>query len=464
MSESTISRRDVIKGLAAAGLSTAFPISRRAKASSVKSDRPNIIFVLTDDQRWDAMGCAGADWLKTPNMDRLAGEGVRFANAFVTTSLCSPSRASFLTGMYAHNHGVTVNGRVKPELPTTFLQILQSGGYETAFIGKWHIDGFQKPEIRGADRIVTFISQGMYGNNTLFINGKRTKQKGYVTDYLTDYAIDFIKQPRKKPFCMYLSHKAAHAPMTPADRHKGVYKNAPVELPEKFSMKEYRKENFMQMAAMKIKTPEDMRQRIIDYHETLLAVDESLGRILDLLDKTGQAENTMVVFAGDNGYFWGEHNLIDKREAYEESIRIPLLMRYPARIENPGRVVAEMVLNIDVCPTFLQTAEMGPPKGVQGESLTPILRNMCDDWRASWLYEYSKDPPWPTRPNLAVRTEDWKYITYPETPKVGDELYNLAADPEESNNLIVDPDSSNQLGWLKKEMERLKVETGYPGA
>jgi arylsulfatase A-like enzyme len=347
-----ISRRRAIKYMAATSAFSGAALSS-LRGFARKGKPPNIIFILIDDQRWDAMSCAGHPFFKSPNMDRLAREGVRFSNTFVTTSLCSPSRACFLTGQYAHCNGVTNNGYQKKPLPGTFLEYLQAGGYETGFAGKWHIGGLRKPRPRGVDYLVTFMSQGLYNDCPLYIQGKKVKDKGYITDRLTDYAIEFLDRPRTKPFCLYLSHKAAHSPMSPPPRFEGLYKDADVKLPPEYGKGGKHEYNLLHTAVMGMREPEGIIPIIRSYYETLAAVDESLGRVLDYLDEKGLAENTAVVFAGDNGFFWGEHDLVDKRFAYEESIRIPFLVRYPGLVAGPGREIEEMILNVDLAPTLL---------------------------------------------------------------------------------------------------------------
>ncbi len=451
-----ISRRRALKYMAATGAFSGAALSS-LRSFAGKGKRANIIFILIDDQRWDAMSCAGHPFFKSPNMDRLAKEGVRFSNTFVTTSLCSPSRACFLTGQYAHRNGVTNNGYQKKPLPKTFLEYLQGADYETAFVGKWHIGGLREPRPRGVDHLVTFMSQGVYNDCPLYIQGKKVKDKGYITDRLTDYALEFLDKPRRKPFCLYLSHKAVHSPMTPPPRFKGLYEGAEVELPPEYGKGGKHEYNLLHTAVMGMREPKGIIPIIKRYYETLAAVDETLGRVLDYLDESGLAENTMVVFAGDNGFFWGEHDLVDKRFAYEESIRIPFLVRCPGLVADPGREIEEMVLNVDLAPTLLELAGVGVPSSMQGKSFMPLLEGKQNSMRDSFLYEYFRDRPWPVPPNRAVRTREWKYITY-NKGKMEDELYYLKEDPREQNNLIADPAASVRKDELKKEMERLRRE------
>jgi len=459
-----ITRRTALKGLGAAAAGALLPGARARRAAAASGSRPNLIFILTDDQRWDALGSAGHPFFQSPNLDRLAREGVRFSNTFVTTSLCSPSRATFLTGLYPHRHGVRNNLTPWTGEHLTFLERLASAGYDCAFIGKWHMPGKGLPRLQGVDPFISFTAvagQGKYFNCPLVINGHKVKTKGYITDQLTDYALDFLKQPRTRPFCLYLSHKAVHSPMNPAPRHQGLYRDAKVTLPPELKFKGHEAHyNLMHLLVMGKNTPESWIRQIQDYYATLQAVDESAGKILDYLDRAGRAENTAVFFAGDNGFFWGEHGLIDKRYAYEESLRIPLLARFPAGIEKPGRRVEEMALNLDLAPTLLDLAGMEIPAEMQGLSWRALLRGERSQWRQSFLYEYFKDWPYPVPPMLAVRTPEWKYIHYLEA-KREDELFHLAADPKEKTNLIARASDAQTLASLRAELERLKQATGY---
>lgn len=418
--------------------------------------RPNIVFVLTDDQRFDAMSCAGHPWLKTPNMDRLAREGVRFSNAFVTTSLCSPSRASFLTGCYAHKHKVVGNHKRAPDKSCpTFAQVLQKGGYETAFIGKWHMGTDDKPR-PGFDHWISFKGQGKYTGGQFNTNGKRSKAKKYITDELTDHAIEFVRKSRKKPFMLYLSHKAVHAPFTPPKRHAGLYGDKPIPAGSDPN------ERLDDKVKWGRKKPKGWLKNIRDYMRALTTVDEQLGRLLKTLEEQKILDDTVIVFAGDNGYFFGEHGgLWDKRAAYEPSIRVPLLMRYP-KIAKAGTVCDDLTLNIDLAPTLLELAGAKAPTSVQGLSWVGTLKGKSKG-RESFLYEYfhEKGDRFKRPSVLAVRTKQWKYITYPSVKGGVVELYDLKQDPGELRNLAPDPNHARTLNRMKAELERLKRETGY---
>jgi len=442
------------------GLGTALTLQKYSPAfgrsgNSAFANRPNIIFILTDDQRYDAMGCAGHPWLKTPNMDRLAKEGVLFKNAFVTTSLCSPSRGSFLTGCYAHTHEVFKNNGKdpKPSIPT-FPLLLQKAGYETAFIGKWHMAGQNSPR-PGFDHWVSFSGQGRYDKNKLNVDGKAVQSETYITDELTNYAVRFLKKHHDRPFMLYLSHKAVHGPFTPAKRHENLYSN--VEIKSRHNPKD----NLNTKPPWGRKMDKNWKSQILAYFRALAAVDESVGRILETLEQIKALDNTVIIFAGDNGYFHGEHGgMWDKRAAYEPSIRIPLTMRYP-RLIKPGTTCDEMVLNIDLAPTLLELAGAAVPGTMQGQSWLDVLNGKPG--RKSFLYEYFQevDRKYKRPTILAVRTKQWKYVTYPLDNSLTSELYDMVTDPEELNNLIGNPKYSDILEPMKKELERLKKESGF---
>ena len=446
-------------GLSAAGAAAGLVAARSAPAAGAARDaRPNLLFILTDDQRWDAMGCAGHPFVRTPNMDRLAAEGVRFRNAFVTTSLCSPSRASFLTGRYAHAHGVFTNGSGDLAAgQVTFPVLLQKAGYETAFIGKWHMGGSNAPR-PGFDHWVSFSGQGTYYNCPLNVDGQKRQAEGYITDELTDYAVAFLKKPRTRPFLLYLSHKAVHGPFTPPKRHADLYKDQDIRLHR------HPDDRLDDKVPWGRKAPErNAEEEIRGYMAALTAVDEGLGRVLAALDEQKALDTTAIVFAGDNGYFHGEHGLWDKRAAYEPSMRIPLLVRYPPRAK-AGATCDALVLNIDLAPTLLELAGLAPPEGVQGTSWLGVLAGTAPG-RDAFLYEYFRegDARYDRPSVLAVRTDRWKVITYPSLPpeKRVVELYDLADDPHELRNLAGDKAHADTLRRMLALLDTLKEKTGY---
>jgi len=455
--KSKMNRRKFLKTIGLGAVVTTLP--ERLFAETPANNRPNLIFILTDDQRADFLSCAGNPWLKTPNIDRLAGEGVLFNNAFVTTSLCSPSRASFLTGCYAHTHEVFRNDGKdpKPSIPT-FPKLLQSSGYQTAFIGKWHMKDVNSPR-PGFDHWVGFSAQGNYYGNDLNVDGKIVRTEKYITDELTEYALRFIKKEREKPFLLYLSHKAIHAPQRPAKRHESLYSDIKIESHRDPNDRLDNKPKW----GPKVRLGSD--RRIRNSARSLAAVDESVGRIIKALENMKILDNTVIVFAGDNGFMYGEHGLWNKCAAYEESIRIPLIMRYPAAAK-AGTKCDQMVLNIDLAPTLLELAGVAAPVTMQGQSWVSLLKGQPG--RESFLYEFFHEDLYSYMQTtvVGVRTNRWKYATYPLADKTSgkfttDELYDLKNDPKELNNLIDNPDYADVVKRMNKKLESLKVETNF---
>jgi N-acetylglucosamine-6-sulfatase len=441
--------------------------------------RPNFIFILIDDLRYDAMSCAGHPFVQTPGIDRIAANGVRFTNAFVTTSLCSPSRASFLTGMYVQSHGVRTNegDELDPKWPT-FPRVLRQNGYETAYIGKWHMGPSSQPR-PGFDYWFSFRGQGVYIDPEFNENGREFQAHGYITDLLTDQAVKWIGQPRTKPFCLYLAHKAVHDNWVPAERHANLYADAKVPEPASYKDDLSSKpqwQRVQQIRGSRFKNPapptipdrlppgpwqqrDSQHKRILNYFRTLAAVDDCVARLLDTLERTGQLNNTVVIFAGDNGFFMGEHGgMGDKRLAYDESMRIPLVACGPGVPR--GKLVDGMVLNIDLAPTLLDIAGAPIPPTVEGRSFKPLLDDPTAKGRDAFLYEYYREDWLPGIPTmLGVRTKDWKYVRYPEIKDI-DELYDLRADPIEIHNLAATPPAAEQVKRMSAELDRLSREIG----
>lgn len=445
--------------------------------------RPNVVFILVDDLRWDALSCMGHPIAKTPNIDRIAKEGVLFRNFFVSIPLCSPSRSSFLTGQYAHTTGITHNGdnAARSQQLVTFPKLLHDAGYETAYVGKWHMGNDDSPR-PGFDRWVSFKGQGVYENPNINVDGKSSKVDGYITDLLTGYAVDFVKQKREKPFVLYLAHKAVHGPFSPAPRHKDLYADAKLPLTPNHQDTLVAKLALTRNAAStndavhvrqrkrsgrNAPPPTPPSSKELSHHEEIMlqqlramaAVDDGVGQIFQALDETKQLDNTLLIFTSDNGYFWGEHGLPDKRWAYEESIRDPLLMRYPKLIK-AGTVLEPLALNIDIAPTVLELGGAPVPSTIQGRSLVPLFKDPNVSWRISFLTEYFLERGYPRVPTWqAVRTDRWKYIHYPELDGM-DELYDLKADPYELKNVIRRPSVKGTLKTLKTELAKLVKETG----
>ncbi len=414
--------------------------------------RRNIVFVLTDDHRYDAMGfLKGQSWLETPHLDSLARDGVHFRNAVVTTSLCSPSRASILTGQYAHRHHIVDNNTAIPKGTHFFPQDLQRAGYQTAFIGKWHMGGESDDPQPGFNRWVSFRGQGNYLPTPagLNIDGKRVPQKGYITDELTDYALDWIRGLKKEtPYFLYLSHKAVHSEFVPAQRHAGKYKDKEFVYPKSMAKPtpEQNQPAWMQNQRNSwhgVEYPYHSNLNIAEYYqryaETLCGVDDGVGRLLDALRERGDLDQTLFVYMGDNGFAFGEHGLIDKRTAYEESMRVPLLARCP-ELFKAGTAVNKTVANIDLMPTFLEAAGAGTQAVVDGSSWLPMAQGRNTAWRESMLYEYYWERNFPQTPTVhALREERYKFIRYYGIWDV-DELYDLEKDPAEMQNLIYSPE------------------------
>lgn len=456
------------------------PLSACVQDSGVGRDpgaapaRPNIIFVLTDDQRYDALGFLNEE-IHTPNMDRLAAEGVHFRNAFVTTSLCSPSRASILTGLYAHAHGIVDNLRrsLSPGI-RFFSQDLQAAGYQTAFVGKWHMGLHGDEKQPGFDYWVSFAGQGNYfplDGSTINVNGNRVPQHGYITDELTDYAMEWLNvRDRGKPFFLYLSHKAVHADFAPAERHRELYTDVEIRLPDSSAdtpenydgkpMWVRNQRNSWHGVDFAYHGDLDIREYKRNYNRALAAVDDSLGRLLSWIDHQGIAQDTIVVFMGDNGFLFGEHGLIDKRNAYEESIRVPLLAYAPGRFP-PGAVVDEMVANIDIAPSLLALAGVTPSSPMHGADFGPLARGeYVQDWRSELYYEYFWNWVFPQTPTtFALRTDDFKLIQYHGIWDT-DELYDLRSDRGEMRNLIEEPGHIPVVRRMRQRLYALNLETG----
>ena len=449
-------------------------------------EKPNFLIVLTDDHRYDALGFLGHPFLETPNLDRLAKEGAYLKNAVVTTSLCSPSRVSILTGLYAHNHRVVDNYNPIERDLIYFPKYLQEAGYETAFVGKWHMGGEIDHPQPGFDHWVAFKGQGVYfadpadakvkgryvpqvSRDGLNVNGERVEQEGYITDVLTEYATDWIgERSKEKPWLMYLSHKAVHADFLPANRHAYAYEEESfeppktwVELPDAFRdvpMWVQNQKNSRHGTEFAYYTNLDLSTYYKRYCETIKAVDESTGILMRLLEERGELDNTVVLYLGDNGFLFGEKGLIDKRNAYEASVRIPMLLRYPKEVQR-GLTLTHIVANIDVAPTMLEFGGVKIPDHMDGKSMKAILTGTSDVWRDYLLYEYYWERNYPHTPTThAVLGERFKYIRYHGVWDV-DELFDLKNDPLERVNLINDPEYAEKAAELNNRLFELLEET-----
>jgi N-acetylglucosamine-6-sulfatase len=422
----------------------------------------NVILILSDDHRYDFMGFMGKPkFLQTLHLDRMAREGCHLQNAFVSTALCSPSRASILTGQYAHRHGVVDNNAPIPQSTVFFPHYLQQRGYQTAFMGKWHMGDQTDHPRPGFHKWISFRGQGEYYDPLLNIDGQAKQCKGYVTDLLTDYALEWLKQVKEQPFFLFLSHKAVHSMFEPAKRHLDCYKNAAVEYPQsmKASIENDRgKPHWVVAQRASYHGADYLYEGEMDfdtfyrrYCETLLSLDESVGRVLDFVRQSGLEKNTLVLYMGDNGFCFGEHGLIDKRHMYEESMRVPMLAWGPC-LAAPGMRVPNMVQNIDVGPTILEACGLQAPAKTDGRSFLPLLKGEKIPWRDEIFYEYYWEHAFPQTPTtLGIRTNRFKFIRYHGLWDT-DELYDLQNDPAEKNNLIDAPDFQTAVTDLKERM------------
>lgn len=447
-----------------------------AQTPAPPPDKPDILFVLIDDLRWDAMSFMGHPYIKTPHIDRLRDQGAHLANTFVTTSICCPSRATFLTGTLASRHGVIDNETAEydPEVTPPLTKFLNEVGYHTAMIGKWHM-GYSGHPRHHFDYWLSFDGQGVYYDPVFNINGKKVPQTGYTTDLLTDRAIDFIRQqPKDEPYFVMLSHKAVHEPFEPAPRHLQAF-GADTKDPQPPSWWEdftgkplwqrrqqtrdvrwhYRTRDFEnEQIPSQIPVEEwPQSRKYVDQLRCLAAVDDGLGRIIEVLRERGTLERTLIVFTSDNGYFHLEHRRWDKRLAYEESLRIPMIIVYPGHIA-PGTTLQELVTNADFAPTVLDYAGIQVPRIMQGLSLKPLFEKEEPQWRDAVFYEYWKDLVHSIPTMTALRTKRYKLIRFPNIDDLS-ELYDLQQDPHEINNLFLHPEYAN----LRHELEsRLRTE------
>ena len=527
MKDSNFNRREFIKSMGTAAAALTLPAW--VSSCSSNSKRPNILYIMSDDHAFQAISAYGSKLVKTTNIDRIAGEGIRFNRSFVTNSLCAPSRAVLLTGKYSHKNGLRDNRDHFDGSQVTFPKLLQKAGYQTFMIGKWHL----KTAPTGFDDWKILVGQGSYYNPELIENGEKKKHIGYTTDLLTDIAIDELDhRDPEKPFCMLLHHKAPHRNWMPSPKYMDAYNGKELPLPETFyddyatrsaaaREADMRIENMFLSDDMKLnkgyyqketgtgghaaaakkiekewenelnslteeqrkawdahynKVNEEFKKKklsgdallrwkyerfIKDYLSCILSVDESVGRVLDYLDKNGLAENTIVVYTSDQGFYLGEHGWYDKRFMYEESLRMPLMLRYPKEVK-PGRVSDAMVLNLDFAPTFLDYAEVRAPAEMQGESFRAIARGeKPGDWRTSMYYHYYEYPQgWHNvKRHYGVRTQRYKLIHFYYDIDAW-ELYDLEKDPHELNNVYGDPGYAAIVKQLHTELERLRKKYG----
>ncbi|HKX28278.1 MAG TPA: sulfatase [Blastocatellia bacterium] len=449
---------------------------------TVTTQPPNIVFIMSDDHAAQAISAYGGGLIRTPNIDRLAREGLKFERCFVTNSICTPSRAAIMTGKYSHLNGVPVFNHLETSQPL-LSKYLQQAGYHTGLIGKWHLGGQNpsRPEDgkpAGFDYWNILPGQGAYFDPLMIEMGERKKLKGYTTDLLTDLSIDFIKnRPPDRPFFLMFHHKAPHRNWQPDERHRRQFENYEPPIPATFD-DDYRGKSDaprqatnhldtdLTEADLKLKPPAGLsgaelkrwkfKRYLRDYLACVASIDDNLGRFLDYLDQTGLAEKTMVIYTSDQGFFLGEHNMFDKRFMYEESLRMPFLIRWPGRIR-PGTVNREMILNVDFAPMMLEAAGLKVPAEMQGRSFLPLLLGrQPKDWRTSMYYRYYHPGDHNVAAHYGLRTERYKLIFFNRLDQW--ELYDLRKDPTEMHNLYADPAAAGLVKRLKAELYRLKRE------
>jgi arylsulfatase A-like enzyme len=490
----TLNRRSVIRLLGAGALGAATMSTgeaAREERSSTRAKRPNILFIITDDQAQSALSIYGNSILRTPNMDRIGREGIRFDQAFVTNSLCAPSRASFLTGLYSHTHGVTTNGEESgwydqhglSDTTPTWPKLLRAAGYQTAVVGKWHLKSLPS----GFDHWAILPGHGRYFEPEFIANGQQTRFKGHVDDVIADRALAWLKgRDVNKPFCLLCQFKAPHSPWEPAPRYASEFADATIPIPIAFeskpeSMPKAVSKTQMSVEAMDFRSrgvssdlPGDERRHanlqtfVKNYYRVLLGVDDNVGRLLAFLDEANLARDTLVIYTSDNGFFLGEFGLFDKRLMYEPSIKVPMLVRWPAGIEG-GRIDNNhMVLNVDVAPTLLELGGAQVPGQLHGRSWKPLFDvanaqtrdEKAVSWRDAFLYEFYEYPAVHcVRKHRGVRTDRWKLIHFWERPEEY-ALYDLASDPNELVNLAARPEQRERLQELKHRLRELRELTG----
>jgi arylsulfatase A-like enzyme len=472
-----------------------------ASASRGADRRPNILFIMSDDHAAHAISAYGSRVNRTPNLDRLAREGMRFDRCFCVNSICSPSRATILTGKYSHLNGVPTFNRFDGSQPT-LAKYLQGAGYYTGMIGKWHLGS----DPTGFDEWKILPGQGVYFNPAFLDPNGRQVIQGYATDVITDLAIQFLKnRPQDKPFFLMCHHKAPHRPWEPDEKHRLLF--ADREIPEPTTLRddfatrtdairECQQKVFYDLTRrdLKLVPPVDLQdsernqwlstkpteveievngqkqvltgealnawkyQRYMqDYLACVQSVDDNVGRLLDWLDQNGLGTNTVVIYTSDQGFFLGDHGLYDKRFMYEASVRMPFLVRWPG-VTKPGSMQDALAINPDFAPTFMEIAGLPVPSDMQGRSLVPLLRGKRPaHWRTSFYYRYYHDPgDHNTRAHYGVRTTTHKLIYFWKKDQW--ELYDLRKDPDELHNLCDDPSQQKVLASLKRELYRLKKE------
>ncbi len=495
-----------------AGSAIALPIlpgcTTMGESAGGINKRPNIIFIMTDDHASHALSCYGSKINETPNLDRIAREGMLFENSFCTNSICAPCRAVILTGKYSHINGVKDNRLKFDGSQQTFPKLLQKAGYQTVMLGKWHL----KTDPTGFDYWNILPGQGAYYNPVMIEMGQRKKHTGYVTDIITDYALNWLKNRNNdKPFCMMFHHKAPHRNWQPDAKHLTMYDDVTIPEPDTLfddyanrgraakeqdmSIEKTMNQNDLKLVPPQNLTPEQKTlwdaaykpkneafrkanlqgkdlvrwkyQRYIkDYLRCIASVDDNVGRVLDYLDETGLADNTVVVYTADQGFYLGDHGWFDKRFMYEESLRMPLMIRHPGEIK-AGSVSKDIVLNLDFGPTLLDFAGVTAPEDMQGQSFRKVLqRKTPRDWRKSMYYHYYEYPgAHSVKRHYGVRTRQYKLIHFYNDIDEW-ELYDLKKDPHEMKNVYNDSAYTKVAKDLKAELKKLRAQykddTGSP--
>lgn len=469
MSDKKISRRQALKTMGGLAIGAALPPFIKSRGDK----RPNILFITGEGTPENILSCYGSKIHSTPNIDRIAQEGMKFENSYCSNALCAPSRATLLTGKYSHLNGVPENifGEKKPfdGSQMTFPQVLQANGYKTACFGKWHLRSLPT----GFDIYKTLPGFGRYHDPVLIENGKKVKHKGYITDLVGDFTIDAMKQFSKSgnPFCVMAQFKSAHRGWSPDQKHKNWYKEEQIPVPETFDDDYSHRASPAQKAKMRIANMPDYKKIqpdgltyeerkdfnyqhfIKDFKRVTASLDENIGRILDYLDESGLAENTVVIYTTDHGFFLGEHGWFDKRFMYEEAIRVPTMIRYPGRVQ-AGSVNSNALVNIDNAPTVLDFAGITPPSEIQGRSFKPLAYgNKVPNWRENFYYHYYEyGPPHWVRAHYGIRTDRYKLIYYYTVNEW--ELFDLREDPHELTSLYSNPHYSDIIEELKHKLQQ----------
>lgn len=476
----SITRRAAIRSLALASI--AARLSAREERP-VPREAPNILFILTDDQRKDALSLYGNPILKTPNIDRIGIEGMRFEEFFVTNSLCAPSRATFYTGVYSHVHGVTTNGAGEPfrnqtglrRDQQTLVSLLHDAGYETALVGKWHL----RSAPAGFDSWTILPGGGgPYVDPPMTANGVHLRMRGHADDVVGDQAIAYLQNRAKdRPFLLLMNFKSPHRNWIPAKRFESAFADVDIPLPRTYE--DRLDSDALRRAQMAVADmpdfkvpatlPREERKRrnyealVRNYYRTILSVDENVGRALEFLDRNELAKNTLILFSSDNGFFLGEHGLYDKRLMYDAAIRVPLVVRLPGKVKEGSVDREHLLTNVDVAPTLLEMAGVPVPDWMQGRSFAGVLKGETVASRDAFYYEFFEYPDYDhcARKHRGVRTAKWKLIEYWEQP-VEHELYDLEKDPDETTNLTKAKPA--MLRELKARMEQLRRELGEQDA